>query len=74
MAKKKRLERSEDDGSYVVKKDRKLNIVAFVLCFLIAFVIWIYATNNDKKNKAEEQQGSQIAYGSVAEDGASVCL
>lgn len=69
MARRKRNELPEDDGSYVVKKNRKLNIVAFILCFLIAFVIWMYATNMEKKNKAEEQQGSQVAYGIAVTDG-----
>jgi len=34
-----------DDGSYVVKSNRKSNLVAFILCFLIAFCVWIYVMN-----------------------------
>lgn len=41
------------DGSYVVKKSRKHNILAFILCVLIAFTIWLYATN---KNSEEEKE------------------
>ena len=32
-----------DDGTYVVKKSKKSSIFAFILCVLIAFVIWAYA-------------------------------
>ena len=31
-----------DDGNYVVKKSRKSNILAFILCLLVAFIIWAY--------------------------------
>ncbi|MBE6577127.1 MAG: hypothetical protein E7653_03210 [Ruminococcaceae bacterium] len=31
-----------NDGSYVVKKSKKSSIFAFIICFLIAFVIWAY--------------------------------
>ncbi len=31
-----------NDGSYVVKKSKKSSILAFIICFLIAFVIWAY--------------------------------
>ena len=61
MSKRKQNEWNEDDGSYVVKKSRKLNIFAFVVCFLIALVIWIYATNTEDKNKTETQSSSTVA-------------
>ncbi len=61
MSKRKQNEWNEDDGSYVVKKSRKLNVVAFVVCFLIALVIWIYATNTENKDKTETQSGSTVA-------------
>lgn len=38
------------DGSYVVKKNGKLNIFAFALCVLAAFFIWIYAMNTQNNN------------------------
>ena len=31
-----------NDGSYTVKKTKNSNILAFVLCLLVAFVIWAY--------------------------------
>ncbi|MBE6547007.1 MAG: hypothetical protein E7668_06165 [Ruminococcaceae bacterium] len=61
MSKRKQKEWNADDGSYVVKKNRKLNVIAFVVCFLIALVIWIYATNTEDKNKNEMQSGSTVA-------------
>ena len=51
MSKRKQDESMHDDGSYVVKKSRKGNIIAFVLCVLIAFIIWLYATNMENKEK-----------------------
>lgn len=36
---------SSDDGAYVVKKSKKLNIFAFVLCVLASFSIWLYVMN-----------------------------
>lgn len=53
MSKRKRNESSRDDSNYVAKKNRKLNIFAFILCLLIAFVIWLYASNLEEKNKNE---------------------
>lgn len=61
MSKRKENEIRNDDGTYVVKKNRKMNIVAFILCFLVAFVIWIYATNTEKKEQSEEQSGSTVS-------------
>lgn len=40
----------EDGGSYVVKKNKKLNILAFILCLLTAFFIWIYVMNTQNSN------------------------
>jgi lysophospholipase L1-like esterase len=57
MSKRKQDEKMHDDGTYVVKKSRKGNIVAFVLCALIAMIIWLYATNDEKK-EAEAQTPS----------------
>ena len=50
MSKHKNLREEHDDGSYVVKKSKKHSIFAFILCILIAFIIWAYveATENAK--------------------------
>ncbi len=57
MSKRKRNESSRDDGTYAAKKKGKFNIFAFILCLLIAFVIWLYASNLDDKTK-EENMGT----------------
>ena len=54
MSKRKQDEKMHDDGTYVVKKSRKGNIVAFVLCALIAMIIWLYAINDEKKEAAAQ--------------------
>ena len=42
---KKNEYRQNDDGSYVIQKNKKGNVIAFVLCFFVAFCIWIYVMN-----------------------------
>ena len=52
MKKDKKIEHVNDDGSYVVKKSRKSNVFAFILCVIIAFIIWMYCVSvelNDQK-------------------------
>ncbi len=61
MSKRKQMKEMYDDGSYVVKKNRKMNIFAFIFCLLIATAIWLYATNTEKRLEAEEQTESQLA-------------
>ena len=41
----KKVEKINDDGSYVVKKSKKSNILAFIICLVIAFIIWTYTVN-----------------------------
>ena len=50
---KKEKETVGTDGSYQVKKNKKLNIFAFVACVLASFLIWIYVMNtqNDDYTK-----------------------
>lgn len=43
--KKKEIDAVVNDGSYEVKKNRKLNIFAFIACMLASFLIWIYVMN-----------------------------
>ena len=64
MSKRKQNEIMSDDGTYVVKKNRKMNIVAFILCVLIAAIIWLYATNTEDKEREEErtEHASSVAY------------
>ncbi len=41
---------SDAGGSYVVKKNKKLNILAFILCVLASFFIWVYVMNTQNSN------------------------
>lgn len=34
-----------DNGTFVVKKNKKISILAFAGCFLLAFIIWTYVIN-----------------------------
>lgn len=52
MRKKQQNFEMHDDGTYVVKKSKKAGILAFVLCLLIAFVIWAYATATEDTGNA----------------------
>ena len=42
---------ARDERRYVAKENKKFHIFAFILCVLIAFVIWLYASNLEKDNK-----------------------
>ncbi len=58
MAKQKQNDCVENDGTYVVPKNRKKNILAFILCVLVALLIWIYASNKEDKERAEGGEDS----------------
>lgn len=55
MSKNKEHIKEHDDGSYVVKKSKRSSVIAFIICLLIAFVIWAYAsaTENDMPANGE---------------------
>ena len=59
MSKKKEKDHGYDDGSYVIKKNRKFSFLAFILCMLIAFAIWVYATNTELRSIEEEESTKQ---------------
>ena len=69
MAKHKNTEKenSYDDGTYEVKKSRKFNLLALLLCVFIAFVIWLYAANKelhkekDSATEKTENTASEVA-------------
>ena len=65
MAKRKEKDHGYDDGSYVIKKGRKFSVFAFILCLLIAFVIWLYAAG---KANAEQQEVDTAAKETVCAD------
>ena len=44
--KEKRNAILNDDGSYVVKESKHRNIPAFIICLLLALVIWLYTAND----------------------------
>ena len=60
MARKKEKDHGFDDGSFVVKKNRKFDIFAFIVCLLVAFVIWAYAEGraNDALADASGENGT----------------
>ncbi len=60
---RKRAYGSEEhnDGSYVVKKSRKSNILAFIACVLIAFVVWAYAVyTEDGETKGTDSSDETV--------------
>ena len=46
-----------NDGSYVVKKSRKSSVFAFIVCFLIAFVIWAYTASYGANVQSSNDNG-----------------
>ena len=66
---RKQNERVENDGTYVVPKNRKKNILAFILCILVALLIWIYASNKENKEKMEAGENtSAVAMADVSNE------
>ena len=59
MRKKRETSEVHDDGTYVVKKSKKSSILAFIICVLIAFVIWAYAEATDDQMKAVTESVAQ---------------
>lgn len=69
MSKRKYTE-NHDDGSYVVKKSRRSNILAFIVCLLIAFVIWAIAEGAKVRKPAPDSgSGDGAATACVCTDG-----
>ena len=54
MSRRKHDEAFHDDDTSAIQKGKKKNIIAFIFCILIAFIIWIYASNVDNKNNNTE--------------------
>ena len=48
-----------EEGSYVVKKSRRFNILAFIVCVLIAFSIWAIAEGS--KARSGDANNTQTA-------------
>ena len=62
MANSVEKENVYDDGTYVVKRSRKHNILAFIICLLVAFLVWVYAANKEREEiKDKETQVTQSA-------------
>lgn len=58
MANSVEKENVYDDGTYVVKKSRKHNIFAFIICLLVAFLVWVYAANKERE-EIKDTEGVQ---------------
>ena len=52
-----------EDGSYVVRKSRRSNILAFIVCVLIAFCIWAVAEGTKARKPVHDSDadGNQTA-------------
>ena len=57
----KELKGAANDQQLVVKnkKYKKHDIFAFVICLLVAFVVWIYASNVEKKDAQKLGEGAE---------------
>ncbi|MBE6706903.1 MAG: hypothetical protein E7577_04590 [Ruminococcaceae bacterium] len=45
----------QDNGAYVIKKSKKSSVIAFIVCVVVAFLIWSYAeavSLKEEKDKA----------------------
>lgn len=59
-----------EDGSYVVRKSRRSNILAFIVCLLMAFCIWAVAEGTKARKPVQDggADGNQSAAHISAED------
>ena len=58
MSKKNHNVEEFDDGSYVAKK-KNHSVGVFLVCVLIAFLIWIYASALENKKASELSNGTE---------------
>ncbi len=68
MKKKKNIAAEHDDGTYVVKKSGRRSILAFILCILVAIVIWASAEASEKQKAQQLVDMVDSAAQSVAEE------
>ena len=61
MDKNKIQDEMHDDGSYVIKKSRRRNILALIVCFLIAFCIWAVAESVDDGEQGNDHGAKQAS-------------
>ena len=47
-----------EDGQGTVQKKRRHNLFSLIVCLLVAFVIWLYASSLEKKNLEEQTANS----------------
>ena len=60
MAEREIKENVHNDGTYVVKKNRKESVIALIVCVLIAFAIWIYARNAELQEHKEQAPSGDV--------------
>lgn len=34
---------AQENGAYVIKKSKKSSVIAFIVCVVVAFLVWSYA-------------------------------
>lgn len=55
---------THDDGAYP-KKSGKTNVFAFILCILLAVIIWLYVVNKDPSFVPNDSPNNDIYQGEV---------
>ncbi len=64
---------ASENGAYVIKKSKRSSIVAFIVCVVVAFLIWSYADAlalKEEKEKASLNTEPAVTDVSEAEQGA----
>ena len=47
-----------EDGQVTVQKKRRHNLFSLIVCLLVAFIIWLYASSLERKNQDEQHTGT----------------
>lgn len=63
---------ASENGAYVIKKSKRSSVVAFIICIVVAFLIWSYAEALAlKEEKAEGGAEPAVTDSVEAEQGAN---
>lgn len=60
MSNRKKNQSARDEKNHVAK-NKKFNIFPVILCVLIAFIIWLYASNIERNDKVTTNVNAQAA-------------
>jgi hypothetical protein len=75
MSKKKTNEASRETDAFTISPKKKKFFFPFLICLLIAFALWLYASNAEAdKNREKEESSDASVAADVGEWNEVICL